>query len=177
MKRWLRGLTFALILGAILASFGFPSLTGAETSRDKINAHALLDQIMDLASETRTLNSGPFGVGSRLDDVKAAWGAPEDDSGVAANFWSRHIRFIYDHDFPGDPITWVEDFDPDLQQISLKQLRKELGKPLKKVEDEGQLYVTYLANEHHEITFVLNASIHNGKSVVYLYYIKSIPYH
>ncbi len=173
MKKWLRGLTFTLIFGLLLTGFASPSQAGAETLRNKKGSDAMLEQIMDLASETRTLNSGPFGVGSLLDDVKKAWGEPEDDSGVAANYWSRNIRFIYDHDFPGDPITWIEDFDPELQQITLKHLLKKLGEPRKFEEAEGMLYVTYPADENHEITFVLNPPMKNQKSVVYLYYIRA----
>lgn len=170
VKKWIHGLTFALILG-LLTSVAFPAISNAEAEKKK-NEGALLEQIMDLAAETRTLNSGSFGVGSLLDDVKVEWGVPDDDSGVAANYWDRNIRFIYDPDAAGDPITWIEDFDPALQQITLKRLFKQLGMPYKIEEAEGDYYVTYWIDPGYEITFVLNVPMDNQKSVVYLYYIK-----
>lgn len=126
---------------------------------------------MWLAQEKKTLNSGPFQVGSLLDEVQQWWGEPDDDSGVAANYWDRNIRFIYDPDQKGNPVTWIEDFDPALQKITLEELLDTLGKADRFVEAEGDYYVTYSLNNGHEITFVLNVPMEGQTSKVYLYYV------
>ena len=171
VKKWFRFLSFALVLG-LLAGFALPlTPAGAEASASN-DSEAFLEHIMWLAQENKTLNSGPFQVGSLLDDVKKLWGEPDDDSGVAANYWDRNIRFIYDHDMKGDSITWVEDFDPALQNITLEELLNTLGEPYQFLEAEGDYYITYLANDGHEITFVLNVPMEGQTSAVYLYYVK-----
>ena len=98
-------------------------------------------------------------------------GEPDDDTGVAANYWNRNIRFIYDPDQKGNPVTWVEDFDPALQKITLEELLDTLGEADRFVEAEGDYYVTYLLNNGHEITFVLNVPMEGQTSTVYLYYV------
>jgi hypothetical protein len=95
VKRSFRLLSFALIAG-LLAVFALPLSSAAASANN--DAGAYLEHIMWLAQEKKTLNSGPFQVGSLLDEVKKWWGEPDDDSGVAANYWNRNIRFIYDPD-------------------------------------------------------------------------------
>ena len=171
MKKSFRILSFALVLG-LFAGFALPvAHAGAKASASN-DSEAYLEHIMWLAQENKTLNSGPFHVGSLLDDVKKWWGEPDDDSGVAANYWNRNIRFIYDHDMKGDPVTWIEDFDPALQNIILEELLNVLGEPHQFMEAEGDYYVTYLANDRHEITFVLNVPMEGQTSAVHLYYVK-----
>jgi hypothetical protein len=170
VKRSFRLLTFAFIAG-LLAVFALPlSPAGAAASTDN-DADAYLEHIMWLAREKKTLNSGPFQVVSLLDEVKKWWGEPDDDSGVAANYWDRNIRFIYDPDKKGNPVTWIEDFDPALQKITLEELLDTLGEADWFVEAEGDYYVTYLLNNGHEITFVLNVPMEGQTSKVYLYYV------
>ncbi|MGE7646526.1 hypothetical protein ACQKM1_01825 [Peribacillus frigoritolerans] len=52
---------------------------------------------MGLAYESQqSISSGAFSVGDSLKKVEKAWGEPEDLSTVAANYWSRNVRFLYD---------------------------------------------------------------------------------
>ncbi|MGE7184310.1 hypothetical protein ACQKKK_09960 [Peribacillus sp. NPDC006672] len=54
--------------------------------------------------------------------VEKTWGAPEDLSNVAANYLSRHVRFLYDGSTGRKTITAIDDFDPQLQTIHLSML-------------------------------------------------------
>lgn len=152
MKRW-----SMLWLFAFLVVFASSPIV----AQAKGSTNHLLNTIKHRSEQAKTLNSENFGVGSNLDDVVAAWGPVEDLSTVAANYWSHHIRFFYDANTPNRTITGIDDFDPRLQEINLKQVQRKFGNPVSAVEQEGNYYVTYNANEYHTITFVFQSKFTN----------------
>lgn len=114
---------------------------------------------MGLAYESQqSINSVPFSVGDSLIDVINEWGEPEDLSTVAANYWSRNVRFLYDGSTYSKKITAIEDFDPKLQSIHLSVVKDLLGTPISEKEQEGNYYVTYSDNENFIVTFVFESA-------------------
>src|SRR6476660_9136126 len=71
----------------------------------KESSASVLHTIKQRSEKAKTLNSGKFSVGSSLNDVEGAWGPAEDLSTVAANYWSRNIRFFYDENTSNKVIT------------------------------------------------------------------------
>lgn len=152
MKKW----SFVWLFAFFVIFASTPIVAQAKGSTT-----ALLKTIKQRSEQAKTLNSENFGVGSNLDDVIADWGPVEDLSTVAANYWSHHTRFFYDENTPKRVITGIDDFDPRLQSIHLKQVKQKFGKPISAVEQEGNYYVTYHANEYHTITFVFQSNFTN----------------
>lgn len=152
-KRW----SFVWLFAFFVVFASFPIVAQAKGSTS-----VLLNTIKQRSEQAKTLNSENFGIGSNLDDVVNAWGPVEDLSTVAANYWSHHTRFFYDANTPKRAITGIDDFDPRLQEINLKQVEHKFGKkPISAVEQEGNYYVTYYANENHTITFVFQSKFTN----------------
>ena len=103
----------------------------------------LVRQIMGLAYESQqTISSVPFAVGDSLKKAIKKWGPPEDMSTVAANYWSRNVRFIYDGSTGRKTIVAIEDFDPKIQTIHLSDVKGLIGNPDSEKEQEGNYYVT-----------------------------------
>ncbi|SIR77547.1 protein of unknown function [Peribacillus simplex] len=156
VNRFIRSVTFLMLAFLIFsgqAAFASSSLTSQSTP------DLLIRQIMGLAYESQqTINSGPFSVGDSLKKVEKAWGAPEDLSTVAANYWSHNIRFLYDGSTGRKTITAIDDFDPQLQTIHLSMLKGLVGEPVSEVEQEGMYYVTYIDYANYKVVFVFESA-------------------
>jgi hypothetical protein len=132
---------------------------------------ALLTEIKQLSKQGKTVNSESFRVGSSLKQVVKKWGEPEDLSTVAANYWSKNIRFLYDGEKAKQPIYQIDDFDPSLQSITYYDAVNVFGTPLIEKEQEGNYYVTYAANKRTTITFVFQSRFTNDNPTLELYYV------
>ncbi|MGE7185307.1 hypothetical protein ACQKKK_15250 [Peribacillus sp. NPDC006672] len=55
--------------------------------------------------------------------AEKSWGPLEDLSTVAANYWSRNVRFLYDDSTGRKTITAFDDLAPQLQTIHLSELK------------------------------------------------------
>ncbi|WP_028775867.1 DUF4309 domain-containing protein [Shimazuella kribbensis] len=159
---------------ALLIAFLFVFATTPVFAATNVSSSTLLDTIKQRSVKAKTLNSQQFAVGSSLNDVEDAWGPAEDLSTVAANYWTRNIRFLYDGNTPKRTITAIDDFDPQLQTIRLKQVKQKFGKPISAVEQEGNYYVTYKANNNHHITFVFQSKFTNNNPTLEMYTISSV---
>ncbi len=130
----------------------------------------LVRQIMGLAYESQqTISSVPFAVGDSLKKVIKKWGPPEDMSTVAANYWSRHVRFIYDGSTGRKTIVAIEDFDPKIQTIHLSDVKGLIGNPDSEKEQEGNYYVTYSDKENFTVTFVFQSAFSNPNPSLEMY--------
>ncbi|KKI90414.1 hypothetical protein WQ54_20880 [Bacillus sp. SA1-12] len=159
-------LVFLLFSGAAFA-------TAATESSE--TPDLLIRKIMGLAYETQqTISSGPFSVGDSLKKVEKEWGSPEDLSTVAANYWSKNIRFLYDNSTGRKTITGIDDFDPQLKTIHLFDVKELLGEPVSEVEQEGNYYVTYSDNETYKLTFVFESAWINPNPTLSLYTLESV---
>jgi hypothetical protein len=158
LRKW----SFIWLFAFVLIFASTPIIAEAKSS------NALLNSIQQRLQQGKTLNSEDFAVGSSLNDVEAAWGPAEDLSTVAANYWSRHIRFFYDENTTNRTITGIDDFDSRLQGIKLKQVLQKFGEPVSAVEQEGNYYVTYNVNSY-AVTFVFQSKFTNNNPTLELY--------
>ncbi|MCM3653456.1 DUF4309 domain-containing protein [Metabacillus litoralis] len=155
-------LAFLMFSGATFAS--------AASESSPSSPDLLIRQIMGLAYESQqTINSGSFSVGDSLKKVKKAWGPPEDLSTVAANYWSRNVRFLYDDSTGRKGITAIDDFDPQLSTIHLSKLKGLIGEPVSEEEQEGMYYVTYTDYANYKVVFVFESAWTNPDPRLYLY--------
>ena len=130
----------------------------------------LVRQIMGLAYESQqTISSVPFAVGDSLKKGDLGAGPPEDMSTVAANYWSRHVRFIYDGSTGRKTIVAIEDFDPKIQTIHLSDVKGLIGNPDSEKEQEGNYYVTYSDKENFTVTFVFQSAFSNPNPSLEMY--------
>ncbi|WP_299089911.1 DUF4309 domain-containing protein [uncultured Metabacillus sp.] len=160
-------LVFLLFSGAAFAS---AASEPSETSPD-----LLIRKIMGLAYESQqTISSGSFSVGDSLKKVEKEWGPAEDLSTVAANYWSKNIRFLYDGSTGRKTITAIDDFDPQLTTIHLADVKELLGEPVSEKEQEGMYYVTYSDNENYKVTFVFESAWVNPNPKLSLYTLESV---
>ncbi|WP_285767281.1 DUF4309 domain-containing protein [Peribacillus sp. SI8-4] len=154
-----------LLLVALMFSGGSVHAASAKSSSDR-----LIGKIMRVASESQqSINSRPFSVGDSLKKVEKSWGEPEDLSTVAANYWSHHVRFLYDESTPRKTITAIDEFSPQLQTIHLLQVKNLLGEPASAKEQEGMYYVTYTDNESYKIVFVFESAWNNPDPALSMY--------
>lgn len=157
VNRFIRSVTFLML------AFLMFSVQAAYASTDSISTQStpdlLIRQIMGLAYESQqSISSGPFSVGDSLKIAEKAWGEPEDLSTVAANYWSRNVRFLYDGSTGRKTITAIDDFDPQLQTIHLSMLKELIGEPVSEVEQEGNYYVTYTDYVNYKVVFVFESA-------------------
>jgi hypothetical protein len=157
VNRFIRSVTFLML------AFLMFSVQAAYASTDSISSQSTLDllipQIMGLVYEShQSISSGPFSVGDSLKKAEKAWGKPEDLSTVAANYWSRNVRFHYDGSTGRKTITVIDDFDPKLQTIHLSMLKDLIGEPVSEVEQEGNYYVTYTDYVNYKVVFVFESA-------------------
>jgi hypothetical protein len=166
MKRLVQGLVISML--ALLA-FSVPAFA-SEPPTSEPAPDILVRQIMGLAYESQqTINSVPFAVGDSLKKVIKKWGPPEDMSTVAANYWSRNIRFIYDGSTGRKTIVAIEDFDPKLQSIHLSDVKGLIGNPDSEQELEGNYFVTYSDGENYTVTFVFQSAFSNPNPSLEMY--------
>ena len=86
--------------------------------------------------------------------AKGKWGKP--DEGSDANYLSyskRHIEFIANK----GKVTEIYSFDKSYFDITYKEVKQILGKPMKEMRGEDGVYVTYKAGKHTlQIAFYYN---------------------
>lgn len=170
LKFFIRSFTISALA---LLLFSMPAIASATPATSQSTPDLLVRQIMGLAYESQqSINSVPFSIGDSLNDVIAAWGQPEDLSTVAANYWSRHVRFIYDGSTERNTITSIEDFDPQLQTIHLSDVKGLLGNPVSEKEQEGMYYVTYTDNENYTVIFVFESAWINPNPSLNMYIVQ-----
>ncbi|MDN4076081.1 DUF4309 domain-containing protein [Fictibacillus terranigra] len=163
-----RFIMFLTLVFLMFNGSAFASAAAPESSQSKPDL--LIRKIMGLAYESQqSINSGPFSVGDSLKKVKKAWGPPEDLSTVAANYWSRNVRFLYDDSTGRQTITAIEDFDPQLQTIHLSDLKGLIGEPVSEVEQEGNYYVTYTGYAKYKVVFVFDSAWINPDPILTMY--------
>lgn len=166
MSGYVRCITM-LILVAVMFSGGSVH-AASETARSAPDR--LIGKIMRVASESQqSINSRPFSVGDSLKKAEKSWGKPEDLSTVAANYWSHHVRFLYDGSTSRKTITAIDDFSPQLQTIHLVEVKNLLGEPDRAKEQEGMYYVTYTDNENYKIIFVFESAWNNPNPILNMY--------
>ncbi|MFU2014294.1 DUF4309 domain-containing protein [Peribacillus butanolivorans] len=168
MKGFIR--SFTILTLAFLMFSGGAAFASAASESSKSTPDLLIREIMGLAYESQqSINSKPFSVGDSLKKVEKAWGPPEDLSTVAANYWSRNVRFLYDGSTGRKTITGIDDFDPQLQTIHLSELKGLIGKPVSEEEQEGMYYVTYTDNKNYKVVFVFESAWINPDPKLYMY--------
>lgn len=139
----------------------------------KTKASLLIRQIMDLAyGSQQSINSVPFTVGDSLEKVIKEWGPPEDLGTAAANYWSRHVHFLYDGSTGRKTITEINDFDPQLRTIHLSDVKGLFGNPVSEKEQEGMYYVTYTDNKNYTVIFVFESARINPDPTLNLYIVQ-----
>ncbi|SEN39887.1 protein of unknown function [Lihuaxuella thermophila] len=177
VKLFIHSLTLSTL--ALLMMFSVPAFASATPASSQSTPDLLVRQIMGLAYESQqSINSVPFSVGDSLRKVVKEWGQPEDLSTVAANYWSRHVRFLYDGSTGRKTITAIEDFDPQLQTIHLSDVKGLLGNPVSEKEQEGNYYVTYTDNENYTVIFVFESAWINPDPALSMYIVqKPTPNH
>ncbi|WP_028778110.1 DUF4309 domain-containing protein [Shimazuella kribbensis] len=148
-------------LGTLLAGFSQLSQVDASTtvqtqqgSTQQQNHQKLLKQTKQLAAEGKVINSESFGLGSSHDAIVKKWGKPDEGSDRDNLFYDkRHISFF------GEAGHTKEIYSNDLSYdgVTYKEVKKEFGKPVKEVEGEDGIYLTYPAGKHTlEIAFYYN---------------------
>ena len=60
-------------------------------------------------------------------------------STVAANYWSRNVRFIYDGSTKRKTNVAIEDFDPRLKAVHLSDVKDLIGNPDRKRNRKGTI--------------------------------------
>ncbi|MFS8612938.1 MAG: DUF4309 domain-containing protein [Planifilum fulgidum] len=166
MKRWIQGLAISMLTLLALAAPAFAS----EPPTSDLAPDILVRQIMGLAFESQqSINSVPFAAGDSLKKVIKKWGPPEDISTVAANYWSRNVRFIYDGSTGRKTIVAIEDFGPQLKTIHLSDVKGLIGNPDSEKEQEGNYYVTYSDGENYTVTFVFESAFDNSNPSLTMY--------
>lgn len=172
MNRLMRNLAMVALAALVLIIPSFASAASAKKSQDP---GQLVRQIMGLAYENQqSLNSVPFGIGDSLNDVENSWGPSEDKGTVASNYFSRHIRFIYDNSTPAEKITSIEDEDPRLAGVSLSHVKKQMGQPYKVVEQEGNYYAIYRFDNGYEVEFVFESIYADRDPEAFMYIVRPI---
>lgn len=166
MPRFARYFMTILFVASLLV---LPTMATA-APQQKEDPSLLVKQIMGLAYEDRqTLNSQPYGIDDSLLAVEKNWGPPDDKGTVAANYYSRHLRFLFDNSSPTQPITAIDDWDPRLSSIRLNTLKQTIGTPISEREQEGNYYVTYSDFNHYKIIFVFQSRMNNPNPTLELY--------
>lgn len=157
LNRFIRSFTFLML--AFFMFSGQAAFASSASISSQSMPELLIRQIMGLAYESQhSINSKPFSVGDSLKKVEKDWGTPEDLSTVAANYWSRNVRFLYDGSTGRKTITAIEDFDPQLQTIHLSKLKGLIGEPVSEEEQEGMYYVTYTDYVNYKVVFVFESA-------------------
>lgn len=150
---------FTLLMLAFFMFSGQAAFASSASISSQSTPDLLIRQIMGLAYESQqSINSKPFSVGDSLKKVEKDWQTPEDLSTVAANYWSRNVRFLYDGSTGRKTITAIEDFDPQLQTIHLSKLKGLIGEPVSEEEQEGMYYVTYTDYVNYKVVFVFESA-------------------
>lgn len=166
MRRFAQYFMTFLLAVSLLA---LPTVASA-APQQKEDPSLLIRQIMGLAYEDRqTLNSRPYGLDDSLVSVEQDWGSPDDKGTNAANYFNRHVRFIYDNSTPAQIITSIEDWDPRLSTITLNLLKRTIGKPIEEKEQEGNYYVTYSDHDRYKVIFVFQSKFLNKNPKLELY--------
>lgn len=167
MRRLVQVLTISVFF---LFVFGVTAFAAKPPETSRETPDLLVRRIMGLAYESQqTINSAPFAVGDSLKRVIKEWGKPDDMSTVAANYWSRHVRFIYDRCTPEKTIVAIEDFDPQLKTVRLSDVKDLIGQPVSEKEQEGNYYVTYSDQKNYIVTFVFESAFNNPNPNLTMY--------
>lgn len=157
VNRFIRSFTFLML--AFFMFSGQAVFASSASISSQSTPDLLIRQIMGLAYESQqSINSKPFSVGDSLKKVEKEWGTPEDLSTVAANYWSRNVRFLYDGSTGRKTIIAIEDFDPQLQTIHLSKVKGLIGEPVSEEEQEGMYYVTYTDYVNYKVVFVFESA-------------------
>jgi hypothetical protein len=148
-------------IGTLLAGFSPLSQVDAsstvqtqQVSTQQQNHPKLLKQTKQLAVEGKVINSESFGLGSSHDAIVKKWGKPDEGSDRDNLFYEKR-RII----FFGKVGHTTEIYSNDLRydEITYKEVKKALGKPVKEVKGEDAIYVTYPAGKHTlEFAFYYN---------------------
>ena len=164
MQRMVR--SFLMLTLSLLVLPGMASAAPQKTGDPSL----LIKEIMGLAYEQQqTLNSRPYGLGDSLTAVEKDWGPADDKGTVAANYFQRHVRFIYDGSTTAQTITAIDDWDPRLPSITLNQLKQTIGQPLEEREQEGNYYVTYSDHKRYKVIFVFESKTNHPNPKLQLY--------
>lgn len=133
--------------------FFFLMTSSVDASVNKDQKSDLL-RIYSLAGKGQIPNSEPFGVGSKVEDVKKSWGEPDTNLyEMIFGYWKQKVMFTRDdmkeESIRGD-VTAVTPFSEETADISLATLIRELGEPThKKIPDSDEMIVCYDTNGYH----------------------------
>lgn len=168
---WMSILSFWIISG-------FATTTASKDPSEE-NSQIFIEKIQSFAVEQlATINSQPYGVGDSLMDVEADWGPADDKGIIAANYWGRFVRILYDHSTPQQTITALEDVDPKLSEITYGELIQSIGKPTTPPREvKGTYEVVYTDHKTYKIiySFESRSSQKNIKNIRLQSYLVTRP--
>lgn len=111
----------------------------------QVKHQAQVQKIKKFAVAGKTVNSDCFGIGSKVSHIKKKWGKPDAGSDNRYLSYSKHhISF----EAVGGKVTKIYSTDKSYWNITYKEVRKSLGKPVKEVKGEDAVYLTYKAGKH-----------------------------
>lgn len=125
-----------------------------------------LHTVKKLAESGKGFNSGEFGIGASIDDVKAKWGKPSAEDYNPTN----ESTYTYNNkatEFKAAKglITTISYYASDLSQYSSKDIMSQLGEPSNVQESERNVILTYITGNYKAIFICQN----NGNDEYTLY--------
>ncbi|WP_028776225.1 DUF4309 domain-containing protein [Shimazuella kribbensis] len=154
MKNWKKSaIAFSLATGLLITGTAITTIhTTHAAPNTKIvspvqqqSNQATIKKIRNLASQGKTVNSEKFGLQSKTNDIVKKWGKP--DSGSDANhlyYDKKGIGFIAEK----GKVVKIYSGDKSYWDITYKEVKQTLGKPVKEVKGEDGVYLTYKAGKN-----------------------------
>jgi hypothetical protein len=143
---FLAGATFSGISSVQIASAA-PIVKEQSNQHREGKAHKYwLHKSMQLAATGKVINS-EFGLGTDKETILRAWGTPdEEDEFSFLEYNDRGILFCLDA--WSQTVNLIVTYDQRLQQNTLSEVRKVLGRPIDEYDTEGVHLLYYRAGEH-----------------------------
>jgi Skp family chaperone for outer membrane proteins len=163
IKNWKKSaMVFTLATGLLVTG---TSLTTINTSHAAPNTKVVVPKhhqshqqtiinIEKLASQGKTVNSENFGLQSKTDDIIKKWGKPDEGSDENWLYYSKRGMDIVAEK---GKVVKIYSTDKSYYDITYKEVKRTLGKPIKEVKGQDGHYITYKAGTNTlEFAFYYN---------------------
>jgi hypothetical protein len=163
VRNWKKtAIVFTLATGLLITGTSLTTINVSDAApKSKIEAtvqqkshQAAIKKIKNLATQGKTVNSEKFALRSRTSAIIKKWGKPDEGSDEAYLYYSkRNISFAAEN----GKVETIYSADKSYFDITYKEVKKTLGKPVQEVKGEDGIYVTYKAGKNSlEFVFYYN---------------------
>lgn len=154
LKSWKKSaLAFSLATGLLVTGTAITTIktthaapnTKMVTTMHKQSHQQTIKNIKKLAIQGKTVNSENFSLQSKTSNIVKKWGKPDEGSDANYLYYSkRNISFHAQK----EKVVGIYSADKSYFEITYKEVKQTLGKPVKEVKGEDGVYVTYKAGKN-----------------------------